>query len=173
MKKFLLTIAIALCAVTAASAQMTEGDQSVSLKVGFGGSYGIPVTASYENALWGINDKSCVTIGGTVGYGSSKDSYSYADYKYSNLLFAARGMYHYALNSWDFSGGVLLGYNVASSSIDYKISDWADATADADSGGPLLGVNIGASYYFNDNWAASAEVGFGLAVINIGATYKF
>ena len=32
---------------------------------------------------------------------------------------------------------------------------------------------VGSRYFFNDNIAAFAELGYGLAYLNIGGTYKF
>lgn len=147
MKRILLLMVIAVCSAFAASAQISQGESTVSAKVGVGGGYGIPVTLSYENALWGINSKSCVTLGAMAGFGIGDGS--------NYFLVGAKSMYHYAINAWDLSAGLTIG-------------------ADVNEGANLLwGINLGASYYFNDNWAASAELGYGVSIFGIGATYKF
>ncbi|MFI3239616.1 MAG: hypothetical protein R3Y22_03365 [Bacteroidales bacterium] len=147
MKKILFLIVMAICSVTAASAQISVNESTLSATVGIGGSYGIPITLNYENALWGINSASCVTLGGTAGFGIGDDS--------SYFLVGVKSMYHYAIDAWDLSGGLTLGANVS-----------GDV-------GLLWGVNVGASYYFNYNWAATAELGYGISVLRLGATYRF
>lgn len=147
MKRILFLIVIAVCSVTAASAQISANESTLSATVGVGGDYGIPITLSYENALWGINSASCVTLGGTVGFGIGDGS--------SYFLVGLKSMYHYAIKSWDLSGGLTLGANVNGGA------------------GLLLGANIGASYYFSEKWAASAELGYGVSVLGLGVTYKF
>ncbi len=169
MKKVLLFIAAAICSVTAASAQMTEGDSSISAKVGFCGGYGVPITVTYEKALWGINEASCVTLGGTVAYGSVGDAY----YRVSDFIIGARGTYHYVINKWDLLGGVTLGYDVASVNWKNEYKYMKDVVGNPSNGGLFFGINVGANYYFKENWAVGAEIGYGLATINLGVTYKF
>ncbi|MFI3305358.1 MAG: outer membrane beta-barrel protein [Rikenellaceae bacterium] len=166
MKKVLLFIAVAICSISAASAQMTQGDSSIAAKIGFGGGWGVPISVTYENALWGINDNSCVTIGGNLSYAGK----SYTGFKTTYVFVGARGTYHYAINKWDLFGGVTLGYDIAS-------VKWTDEDLKALGGASASSFdfrfNIGANYYITEKFAVGAEYGYGLSPINIGVTYKF
>ncbi|MFI3282002.1 MAG: hypothetical protein SNG10_00550 [Rikenellaceae bacterium] len=149
MKKILFIFAVMICTVVTASAQISKGESTISAKIGIGdSSYGIPTTITYENALWGINDASCVTLGGSAGFGLFSDS---------NIFYVGlRGAYHYAINKWDLLGALTIGGNIASS---------------ADN--PMFNVSVGANYFFSESWAVGAELGYGISFANVGVTYKF
>jgi hypothetical protein len=61
----------------------------------------------------------------------------------------------------------MLGYEIASESTDN--SNWP-----VSGGGStlLFSAFVGGRYYFTPNLAAQAEIGFGLALLNIGVAYK-
>lgn len=133
-----------------------------------------PLTAAFD---MGYNEN--ISFGGLVSYTSAKYDFSGFGYGYtwtwSYLVIAARGAYHYDLfhkDNIDTYGGLMLGYNIASFSETRTGTGFGLGTGSA-GGGVLFAGYIGARYYFTPNLAAQAEVGFGLALLNIGLAYKF
>ncbi len=123
-----------------------------------------------------IDGNASIGIGGLFGIAGSETRYSQFGgdygYKYTYLVFGARGTFHYQfLDDLDTYAGVLLGgYAVASSYYGAANPPGFDA---ADSGGPIAGGFVGARYFFTDNFAAVAEVGYGVAVLNVGIAATF
>lgn len=171
MKKLVLSVAIALCSVASMNAQtFAKGENVLGADVGFGGSYGIPVSISYEHGIYDINKKMSIGAGGIIGYGSSSDKMSYGKWTYSNTLIGARGAFHYTgIKKLDLLGGLTLGYNIVSA----KWKGDGPDVGGADSSGLLWGVYAGARYYFNQKFGINAEVGYGIANVNVGLSYKF
>jgi hypothetical protein len=64
----------------------------------------------------------------------------------------------------------MLGYNIVSVNEDsnYIGSDYKTNTS-----APVASWFVGARYYFNDNLAGMAELGYGVAYLNLGIAYKF
>lgn len=67
--------------------------------------------------------------------------------------------------------GVLASYNI----LDYKYTDGTGGVYGVDSYGSYPGVTpfAGGRYYFTKNFAANAEVGYGVAILQLGVSYKF
>jgi hypothetical protein len=180
MKRILLISVLMILALSISFSQIAykKGDQVVNLGIGIGGfagaygSGGIAITGGYENA---INEN--ISLGGVVGYSSSTETI-YGDYgwKYTYILIGARGAYHYDLlhnPNVDTYGGVLLGYNIVSSSTTGSNpygSYWSNYSASASY--LEFGLFAGARYYFNPKLAVQAELGYGLGILNIGIAYK-
>lgn len=178
MKKIISFAAAMLCMVSAASAQTFDsGSQVLGLGIGVGGGYGVPVTLSYEHGIHSFSNVSHIGVGGNISYGAHNDSFSYSTgtvkYNYNNVIIAAMANYHYTgVDKFDFYGGVHLGYDIVNSSVKSNTDDYAGKYK-ADASGMFFGVRAGARYYFSDNWAASADLGYGLSILNIGVAYKF
>ena len=132
-----------------------------------------PLTAAFD---MGYNEN--ISIGGLVSYTSAKYDFSGYGYGYtwtwSYFILAARGAYHYDLlhnANVDTYGGIMLGYNVASFSETHTGTGFGLGGGSAN-GGVLFGGYAGAKYFFTPKLAAQVEVGFGLALLNIGVAYK-
>ncbi len=176
MKKLFMFMAVMAATVVGASAQsFAKGDNVIAATVGFGGGYGLPVALSYEVGIVDINEKMAIGVGATVGYGSDKESVDYGNgysgkWKNTNVLVGATGNYHYTgVDKFDFYGGIFLGYDVASC----KWEGDFDAPVSASASAFLVGLNVGARYYFADSWAATAVAGFGISNLAVGVAYKF
>lgn len=84
-----------------------------------------------------------------------------------------RGSYHFneifeiTNEQLDVYGGVFLGYTASS----YSGND-NFVRNDPYSGRVAGGIHIGARYYFTEKVAGFAELGYGLAPLAIGATFK-
>jgi hypothetical protein len=149
----------------------SKGDNILNLGVGIGstlggsgGSMGIPpLSVSYERGIIDqlFDDKSSLGLGAYLGYASHK----WTGYTWSYTIFGVRGSVHYQLvDKLDTYGGLMLGYNSASVS-----GDWVGASASE----MLWSLYIGGRYYFKENIAAFAELGYGIAYLQLGVSLKF
>lgn len=181
MKKLVTTCLILLCAAWQVSAQQSfmEGDSYAGLGIGFGGNlysgyYGsgisrIPaISLSYERCikedLW--DENSSLGIGGLLGYASASTDY----WRSSNIIIGARGILHYSfIENLDTYTGLMLGYDIVS--FKWKETEWG--FGNASSSGFTWSWMVGARYQFNESVGAFAELGYGIAVLNLGASLKF
>ncbi len=186
--KRLIIISFALCftALTAFAqkSSFVNKDNVLSFGVGFGSNLytgsgytnSLPaLSLSYEHCIKDklFDAKSSIGIGGIIGYASAEWKYSVIDYgvKYTNIIIGARGALHYAfVDNLDVYGGILLGYDIVSS----EVTGSAHYTDYEASGSDFVGGGfIGARYYFSNNFGAFAELGYGIASLNLGISYKF
>jgi len=158
-----------------------KGDKVINLGIGIGntlysGSYytrGVPpISVSYEQGIVdGIAEKGVIGILGYVGYTSYKYDYLGWGYKYSNIIIGAGGLFHYPLvNKLDTYAGILLGYNIATAT---EFGTYPGYDYNASSGGIVFSGFVGARYYFTESVAAFAQVGYGIAYLTFGVSFKF
>ena len=183
MKKTALLILGAIFIIAQASAQtpsFSRGDKVLNLGVGFGSTLYIgsyykmqvpPVSASFEYGIVdGIFEKASVGVGGYLGFASYKWEYSAWGWKYSNIIIAGRGTFHYPfVEKLDTYVGLLLGYDIVSSKefgtpVGYDYS--------ATSSGLAYSGFVGARYYFTEKFGVMAELGYGITYLNIGVAFK-
>lgn len=110
-----------------------------------------------------------IGIGGYVGFKSYK--YSNADYseKWRYTILGVRGLYHLTnlhVDNLDLYGGLMLSYNILHYSAD-GISSGSNGSAAG------FSIFAGGRYYFSKSIAASAELGYGVAYINLGVALRF
>ena len=116
------------------------------------------------------------TIGGYIGYyGSSEDiSSAFNDWeiKYSVFILGARGTYHFDFldnDKLDPYAGLMLGYNIVSTKVEGPGSEFF--TGGASSGFGYAGI-IGMKYQASDSFKIFGELGYGIAVLTLGATFN-
>jgi hypothetical protein len=186
MRKLMLMVAMVVFTGLAGFSQPFEkGSQAINLGIGLGnvnywGSYYegfLPsISASYEYGIvevpMGSELTGVVSVGGYVGASFSKIGFagSNENYATSNFVIAARGNYHFIFHDkLDPYAGIALGVDISS----YK---WKGDNSDPDvydgSVDPFGGAYAGARWYFSDNFAAYAEVGWLISVLNLGVTFK-
>jgi hypothetical protein len=184
MKKIAVSILVAMMIVAQVSAQeptFSLGDKVVNLGIGFGTALYVgtyykmqvpPVSASFEYGIKdGIFEQGSIGVGGYLGYASYKWEYSDWGWKYSNIIIAARGTFHYPLvDKLDTYLGILLGYDIVNAKefgtpIGYDYS--------ATSSGLAYSGFVGGRYYFKESFAVMAELGYGITYLNVGIALKF
>lgn len=181
MKRILLLSVLVILIASVSFGQMAykKGNQVVNLGIGLGGfagaygTGGIAITGGYE---YGVTEN--ISLGGVLGYSSSSENFLDGTWKYTYFLIAARGSYHIDLfhnPNIDTYGGILLGYNIVSSSVTWNAgySNIFGNVFTASSSYLEYGIFIGGRYYFDPHWAVQAELGYGLGILNIGIAYKF
>jgi len=184
MKKILLSFISVFFLLSYLAAQdptFTKGDKVLNLGVGFGstlysGSYYYtqipPVSASYEVGVAdNIFEKGVLGVGGYAGFSSYKYDYSDSGWKTYDFILGARANLHYPLvDKLDTYAGLMLGYGIISNSYygTYNEDNYSGSYS-----GLQWALFIGGRYYFKENLAAMAELGYGVAVLNIGIAMKF
>ncbi|MEX2230554.1 MAG: hypothetical protein WD824_00225 [Cyclobacteriaceae bacterium] len=167
--KFLCVIAMVFSA-TFASGQARYNKGDMLLNVGFGlgyyyGNGGIPLIASFEFAPSDV-----ITVGPYISYTSR----GYTGFRYTFLDFGVRGSYHFSElfeirnEKVDVYGGANLGYAVSSFSYDNAFYDDNIYPSRVQ-----FGLHAGARYFFSEKVAGYGELGFGLAPLALGITFKF
>ena len=142
------------------------GKNFLNVGIGIGTYYeGLPFGASFEH---GFTDN--ISAGVFVDY----STHSYSDFPGSklNIIYGGiRGSYHFArlLNvtnpKFDPYAGVSLGYY----SVNFTSGDFGSPYSST----VFFGAHAGAQYLFSNNVGGFAEVGYGVAALNLGLTFKF
>jgi outer membrane protein W len=175
LKKIALIIALATVGTFGATAQSYDvGNKLLNVGVGLGSTLsgsGInstlpPIGLSFE---YGFTEK--ISGGAYVGYSSASQDLG-AGFKanYTYTILGARGSYHFATSDkLDPYFGLTLGYNVATATIEPTSPFLTVASASA----VLYSLHLGSRYYFTDNIGAFAELGYGIAYLQLGVAVKF
>ncbi len=190
MKKFVIIALSMLFSYTVQSQDtgFEMGTSVINLGIGLGGTYysgsgysGVipPVSFSYEKGIKdGIFDKGIIGAGAYLGYTAAKweysDSYGSYSWTYSNILIGARGSLHYPLiDGMDTYVGLILGYDIDSSKEYSSTGYYESYTAKKNShGGIFLSGYLGGRYWMSDELGIMAELGYGIAYLNVGAAIK-
>ncbi len=190
MKKIMILACLLVSQLTFSQTKFSKGDQFVSVSYGLGAigvnwtdlyssysnyssfTFG-PVGVYYEKAITDKIGIGKIGIGGSINYLRNSTSYdilsSNNSVSISQLAVALRGAYHFELENKKIDP--YAGVGLVFSHFSYKSS----YSNDKFSFGSPLGTQafVGSRYFFTDNIAAFAELGYGLAYLNIGGTYKF
>jgi hypothetical protein len=187
MKKLLailIGVLFTLSTLNAQESEFTLGAKVLSLGIGIGnslysGSYyssGVPpISFSYEQAIKDeILEKGVIGIVGSISYNSYKYRYTYSTYdygwNYSNIILAVGGTFHYPLlDKLDTYGVLALGYNIATTK---DVGNYPSGVTSSSSGGFVFGIYVGGRYYFNEHFAAFAQVGYGITYLTFGVSYR-
>lgn len=175
MKKLfqcLCVIALLFSATSASGqARYTKGDFLGNVGIGLGYYYagGVPLLLSAE---WAVND--VITVGPYFGYTSYNYNWGFGSrWRYTFIDIGVRGSYHFSelfeINNdkVDIYGGAFLGFLLSSYS-----GDAFTGYNDPFTGGLRLGIHAGARYFFTEKVAGYAELGYGLAPLSLGLTFK-
>jgi len=180
MKKIFAVLMVVFFGVYQLNAQepsFVKGSKVLNLGVGLGafhpGSYYKttvpPISASFDIGIVdGILEKAAVGVGPYIGYSASKWEFSGYGWKYNDIIIGARGTFHYPfVDKLDTYAGVLLGYNITSS------TEIGTVVGTPDGGHFVHSEFIGARWYFTDSFAAFAELGYGISWFTGGIALKF
>lgn len=156
------------------------GNNVASVGIGLGSSLGAfgsstsspGISLQYERGMWDVGGPGVISLGGFVGFKSYKYNNVYQQ-KWKYTVIGLRSAYHYnGIESSDFDvyGGAMLSYNNLSYSDNFPYGYSSNGTWNSYIS---LTLYVGGRYYFAPNVAAFAELGYGIAYLNIGAAFKF
>jgi hypothetical protein len=188
MKKVTLLMMATALVLTGHAQEFVKGTNIVSAGIGLGSSIlsysgasqSPALSLQYEKGVWDVGGPGVISLGGYGGY----KGYSYSgksagysfDEKWHYTVIGVRSAYHY--NGWnlqnvDLYAGLMLAYNILSFS--YSDNTGNNIYSGRGSYGSTVGLSayIGGRYFFGNNFAALAELGYGVAFLNIGVAMKF
>lgn len=169
----LLCVTVMLFSATFASGQGRYAKGDVLLNAGLGLGYyyasGVPLLLSGEFA---VND--VISVGPYLGFTSYNRNWGGGTtWKYTFLDIGVRGSYHFSElfeirnEQVDVYGGLSLGYLISNYSGDPVFGGY-DPYPDVF----RLGIHAGARYFFSDKVAGYGELGYGVAPLALGLTFK-
>ena len=174
----------ALSGLRAQRSMINLGDQVLSLGLGIGNTLYIggtgystivpPLSLSFEQAVAdNIFDKGVLGVVGSFGYTAYRFRYQAGSiewgWNYHNIILGAGGLLHYPLiERLDTYIGAMLGYNLTT------IADYGNPGDNIahSAGGFLFSGFIGARYYITDQFAAFAQLGYGVAYLTLGVSIR-
>ncbi|MDO5969208.1 hypothetical protein Q4Q35_05250 [Flavivirga aquimarina] len=176
-KSIILSVIFTLLTMHFASSQEFKvGTNAINAGIGIGSSLsvysgateGIGFGASYERGIWDLPGPGVVSLGAYFGYKTfSYDGFYSNHYKWTYIIFGIRGAYHYTgfdIDNLDVYAGAMVSYN--------NISDNDSSLGSYSSAAGASGY-IGGRWYFTKTIAAFVEAGYGVSILNIGATLRF
>lgn len=128
------------------------------------GIFGLGAYVGYKSYSYDYND---VYYGG--GYNISE--------KWTYTIIGARGSYHFDVSNdkLDLYLGVMLSYNILSYKVTSNDPSFNSLNYNLGSYGSGVGFTGfgGVRYFLSDNIGLHAEVGYGVALLQLGASFKF
>lgn len=186
MKKisFLIVLMAALTSARAQESEFHKGDFVLNAGLGLGttlysgrgySSVLPPISISGEYGFKEdfLTEGMTLGLGGYIGYASSRfETRLFAEtwgWRYNYLIMGARAAVHYPLvDKLDTYGGLMLNYTAVS----YTTIGNAPIESSPASGRMGISIYFGGRYYFNEKFAAMAEVGYGISFLTLGVAYK-
>src|SRR3984885_284402 len=186
MKKlfFLLFVGLVSLSVSAQSNKYTVGTNAILGGFGLGsdlasggftyGSQSPALSLQYERGLWEAGP-GVISLGLYVGNKSYTYDYGYLgnpyNYKLSYTTVGVRGAYHFTgldVDNLDLYGGAMLAYEAGS------FTDNEPGYTGAAYGSKVdLGIYVGGRYYFSSHVGVFAELGYSVAILNLGLVVKW
>ncbi len=175
MKKRILVVLIALGFFQLSQAQIAEGDVMVTLGVGLsptfysGSGYKSSLPPIEINGEYALSEK--ITAGAFAGYAGAEFRSGGFGFDYTYLLFGAVGNYHFVNEAtFDVYAGAKLGYVSISSE---TVGGGNGFNFPSEASGLLYGAQVGARYWVSESIGINAELGYGIALLKAGVTFKF
>lgn len=175
MKAVLFSVLLAALLITFSTqsySQYEVGKNTGSLSVGVGGGYltgtgAVPISAEYNF----LNFEKNIQCGLFASYASSSYDFGYGTAKYTNIVIAAQGNWHFMPGEkWDPFAGLSLGYLIMSASNTYNGPHLYDYSATGSTF--FFSAQAGVNYWFNDGWAIQGRVGY-FPYFSVGVTHSF
>lgn len=178
---FILALMGGIVSGIQAQSVFSKGDKVLHLGVGVGSYLGgtnytstiPPLQVSYEQGIVGnlIDGNASIGVGGYAAYSANKWKYdSDNGYKYSYVIVGVRGAFHYQfIDKLDTYAGAMIGYNIVSGT---WFGSGTETVSGASASSVAYSTFLGARYYFTDKVAIFAEVGYGIAALELGVAFK-
>lgn len=185
MKKVLLLsfVVFVSLSVSAQSNKYAVGTNAILAGIGVGsdlgsgfsyGSQSPALSLQYERGLWEAGP-GVISLGGYIGTKTYTYDYNFGSpyqYKWSYTTVGVRGAYHFTgldVDNLDLYGGAMLAYEALSFS-DNQPGGYTGGTYGSKVD---LGIYVGGRYYFSQHFGAFAELGYSVAILNLGIVAKF
>lgn len=159
--KRLLVIGILFLTSSLAFGQYQSGKNTGGIFLGIGGGSlsgtgGVPIGVEYNF----YNYEKNIQAGAFAAFASTSEDFGIGTWKYTNIVIGAQANYHiWPGNQIDPFAGISLGYDIASSSTEFK-AGYNSYSGSAASGGFVYSGQIGLNYWFNPKTAATIRLGY-------------
>ena len=172
MKKLFLMLGI-ISTTVAFGQRVQKGESQLNAGVGFASDFGTPFYLGFD---YGVHPD--ITVGAQASYASKDYGYgTYGNFKGTWFGIGANANYHFNTilkfpNNWDLYAGATLAYN----SFNYDYPNGLNSNVfGATSSGVGFAGQIGARYYFSENFGINVEFGGGTIASGgkAGVSYKF
>lgn len=179
MKKTIFTLLVIITATIAYGQSFQKGTIATNAGIGVGTALGglgnarPAISVSLDKGVWEVGGPGVISLGGYVGNTGYKYSGMGYTAKWNYIVVGVRGAYHYngftSAPKLDVYGGAMLAYNIV------KYSSDGDDMGQSNSYGSGIGFTgfLGGRWFFAKSIGAYAELGYGVSVLNVGATFKF
>ncbi len=183
MRRIVLILALILFLAQSGFSQgaplFKKGDMIAGAKVALGAVYGASfgLVADFEygfqNDFLNVGDKpATLGFGGSFGYSSYTDDYSYGSWTYTNIILTVAAYYHVDVFKSDKLDTYLkagLGFNFGG--VSYS-GPYGGLYSDPSVGFMTLESGLGARYYVSDKLSVAGEIGTGMGLLRIGVDYR-
>ncbi len=199
MKKYIYILFLTMISLSSWGQEVFKDDKELHIGVGLGNAilpykFNVQVPPIQLSYGWALADN--FVLSGTVAYGSTY--YEYEEFLYStwpliqgrdvkyrwttnHYIFGLEARYYLAdalkLVSSKFNpyGKIILGYNTVSvnrEEIENHIEELDPQIAPYPISGTFTGIALGTNYSFNDKFAAFAELGYTISVLQFGVNVR-
>ena len=133
---------------------------------------------NYERSM-DLQNLGSVGFGGVFRYWGYSEDFGYGKVSYTNILIGAQGNYHFKVpgnSNLDPYAGVVLAYDIGSSSVDYNNAFLNGYSASVSAGGFWAAVQGGVRYFIQPNLALTGRLAFGslsYGGLEVGVDFKF
>ncbi len=133
---------------------------------------------NYERSM-DLQNFGSVGIGGIFRYWGYNEDFGYGKVSYTNILIGAQGNYHFKIpdnSKLDPYAGIVLAYDIGSTSVDYNNSFLSGYSASVSAGGFWAAVQGGVRYWLQPNLALTGRLAFGslsYGGLEVGVDFKF
>lgn len=177
--KIILALALLLATGTMQAQAFANGTTTANAGIGLGTALGglgdarPALSVSLDHGLWDLGGPGVISLGGYLGNTGYKYHIGGDTHKWNYFVLGTRGAYHFNgienhPRELDLYVGAMLAYN----HVGYS-SSGGDGFVDNYGSGIGLSGFLGGRWFFSDRFGAYAELGYGVSVLNLGATYKF
>lgn len=178
----LLAAAPAIARKTGARPAFEEGDNAIGIALGVGPAYTYGLASNYspafivnyEHGIIGDLGPGTLSLGGELGYQTSRYDYSFGGYnaRSTTITFAVRAAYHLTIlkdknNKFDPYGGLAAGFYAVS----YSNSN--PGSTETYPSAPFVAPFVGAKYNFTPHFGAFTELGLDIAILKFGLNFNF
>lgn len=157
------------------------GDNAIGIALGVGtahtyglaDAYSPAFIVNYEHGIIGDLGPGTLSIGGELGYQTSRYDYNNGyRARWTTISFAVRGIYHLTIlknknNKFDPYGGIALGFYSVNYTNDYPgyYEDYPSV--------PFVAPFLGAKYNFTPGFGVWTELGYDIAILKFGVNFNF
>jgi hypothetical protein len=184
MKKTAILIALFIISISSVSAQhFVKGTNVISGLVGLGSSLGWygngtqspALSVNFEHGLMDLGSSGVLSLGGYFGHKTFRYKGTGYTWSWNYNIIGVRGAYHYNahnVDKLDLYGGLMISYNLLKYKEKYDNSTTPMTQTGNYKNRAGMTAFVGGRYFFTNSLAGNVELGYGVAYLNLGLSFK-